>query len=401
MLEQLPPWWPLAAIPLINATIGWITNAVAIRMLFAPIDFVGVGRVGWQGVIPAHAERMATICVQLMTKRLLDMPALFSRLDPRRFSGEVGPVLARRAERIAEQMIASRYPRLWETVPRRVRDLMTERLRGEIPGAVEEVLAAVGDDLEEYLDLESMVVEAFVNNRPLLNELFQRCGGAEFRFISRSGFGFGFLFGSIQAAVWSVFSPWWLLPAGGLFVGWATNWLALKMVFRPLEPRGVGPFKWQGLFLKRQPEVSAEYAKFFADEILTADHLADRILRGPASDTVFVLVDRAIREAIDETAGPARPFVQLAVGTREWLDLKQSICNRIVHEVPRAVARASAYSDEALGLEAELRTNLEALEPAGFEQILRPIFREDEALLIAVGAALGGVAGVLQALLFV
>jgi len=400
MFEHLPPWWPLVAIPLINATVGWITNAIAIQMLFRPIDRVGFRFLGWQGVVPAHAERMATICVDLMTKRLLDMPRVFGRLEPGRFAAEVGPVLARRAERIAEQMIAARYPRLWETVPRRVRDLMKDRLRDEIPGAVAEVLTQVGEDLDEYLDVKGLVVDAFTSNRPLLNELFWRCGGAEFRFISRSGFGFGLLFGGIQAAIWSVFSPWWLLPAGGLFVGWATNWLALKMVFRPLEPRGVGPFKYQGLFLKRQPEVSAEYATFFAEEILTAEQLADRVLRGPASDEVFVIVDKVIREAIDEAAGPARPFVQLVVGTREWIDLKQKICNRIAHEVPGAVARAGHYGDEALGLETELRTNLEALAPADFEQILRPIFREDEALLIAVGAALGGVAGVLQVALF-
>ncbi len=57
----LPVWWPLLAIPLINGLVGWITNALAIRMLFGPIERIGVGVVGWQGVIPAHAERMAGI----------------------------------------------------------------------------------------------------------------------------------------------------------------------------------------------------------------------------------------------------------------------------------------------------------------------------------------------------
>ena len=34
-------------------------------------------------------------------------------------------------------------------------------------------------------------------------------------------------------ALWIFFQAWWLLPLFGLLVGWATNWLALKMIFNP------------------------------------------------------------------------------------------------------------------------------------------------------------------------
>jgi len=396
----LPSWWPLVAIPLINGGIGWMTNALAIRMLFAPLERIGVGPVGWQGVIPAHAARMAGICVDLMTRSLLDVEAVFARIQPWKVAEQVGPTLERRAERIAEQVIATRYPKLWETVPRRVRDATLARLKSEIPRAVEQVMSGVQEDITRYLDLKALIVHAFVHNKALLIDLFQRCGGREFRFISRSGLGFGLLFGGIQALVWRFFSPWWLLPVGGLFVGWATNWLALKMVFRPLEPRGVGPLRWQGLFLKRQDEVSAEYAAFFAREILTAERLVDAILRGPASDELFALIHRAVTAAIDDAAGRARPVVQLAMGTEDWVHMKRQVCDRLVAEVPRAVARAHGYADEALDLDNELRQNLQALPPAEFEQVLRPIFQEDETLLIAIGAALGLGAGCLQLFLF-
>jgi uncharacterized membrane protein YheB (UPF0754 family) len=269
----LPPWWPLAAIPLISGVIGWITNALAIRMLFGPLERVGVGALGWQGVIPAHARRMAEICVAMMTSRLLDVEAVFARLDPATVAEKIGPVLERRAERIALQVIESRYPLLWESVPGPFQAATLERLRAEIPRAVERVMEGVRQDITELLDLRAVVVDAFLRNKALLNDLFMRCGGREFRFIARSGLLFGALFGGVQAALWSIFQAWWLLPAGGLVVGWATNWLALKMVFRPLEPRGIGPLKWQGLFLKRQDEVAAEYGRFFAEEILTASTL--------------------------------------------------------------------------------------------------------------------------------
>ena len=177
--------------------------------------------------------------------------------------------------------------------------------------------------------------------------------------------------------------------------GWPSGWCS-----DPWRSEGSDRCAGRRLFLKRQPEVSEEYAAFFASKILTGDNLADAVLRGPASDDVFALVERAVEGAIDEAAGSARPFVQLAVGTREWIDMKHAVCGRLVDEVPGAVARAHGYMEEALDLEAELRTNLQALPSKDFEQVLRPIFQEDERLLIAVGAALGGAAGCLQTILF-
>ena len=223
----LPPWWPLLAIPLISGVIGWFTNALAIRMLFGPLERVGLGPVGWQGVIPAHARRMAEICVGLMTSRLLDVEVVFARLEPAAVAARVGPVLERRAERIALRVIEARYPLLWESVPRPIQEATLERLRSEIPPAVERVMEEVRADITELLDLRSVVVDAFLRNKALLNDLFMRCGGREFRFIARSGLGFGALFGAVQAGIWSLVQPWCLLPAGGLVVGWATNWLAL------------------------------------------------------------------------------------------------------------------------------------------------------------------------------
>ena len=67
--------------------------------------------------------------------------------------------------------------------------------------------------------------------------------------------------------------------------------------------------------------------------------------------------------------------------------------------VPTELDRVQDYAGEALNLQGELEKNLKGLPSHEFEQVLRPVFREDEATLIAVGALLGGLAGVLQLLL--
>ena len=55
-----------------------------------------------------------------------------------------------------------------------------------------------------------------------------------------------------QMAVALVWENPWALSIGGMIVGLATNWLALKWIFEPVYPTKIGPFMVQGMFLKRQ-----------------------------------------------------------------------------------------------------------------------------------------------------
>ena len=43
--------------------------------------------------------------------------------------------------------------------------------------------------------------------------------------------------------------------------------MAIKLIFDPVEPVQVGPFVFQGLFEKRQLEVSQEFSEFLADRV--------------------------------------------------------------------------------------------------------------------------------------
>ena len=64
-------------IPVFSGIIGWFTNVVAVKMMFKPTDFVGIPPfLGWQGIVPANAIRLATTGHQLVTAKLLDKNAV-------------------------------------------------------------------------------------------------------------------------------------------------------------------------------------------------------------------------------------------------------------------------------------------------------------------------------------
>ena len=72
----------LLSIPLISAIVGWLTNYLAVKMMFYPIEFVGIKPfLGWQGLIPAKRRQMAEIEVELVLGKLLSVEELAQRLD--------------------------------------------------------------------------------------------------------------------------------------------------------------------------------------------------------------------------------------------------------------------------------------------------------------------------------
>ena len=261
---------------------------------------------------------------------------------------------------------------------------------------VSKLMDELHQDLNRYLDLEELVVKAFANNRSLLNELFWKCSKVEFLFIVKSGLIFGGVFGLLQSLVWFFVQPNWFLPITGLLVGWATNWLALKMIFEPLQPKRMGPWTWQGLFLKRQSEVSQAYAEFFARKILVPEALVDSVLQGPAANRVTMLLKLYVTEAVDHSANGTNRLLRMAVGSAEWHEMKTEIGSRLASVVSTELPRVHDYAGKAMDLEGELSRNLKRLNEEEFVQVLRPLFQQDEKKLIAVGALLGAFAGVIQ-----
>ncbi|MEL6714072.1 MAG: DUF445 family protein, partial [Planctomycetota bacterium] len=50
--------------------------------------------------------------------------------------------------------------------------------------------------------------------------------------------------------------PWLLLPLVGALIGYGTNRLAVRMIFRPIEPVRILGFRVQGLIGRRQAEIA-------------------------------------------------------------------------------------------------------------------------------------------------
>ena len=389
--------WNYGLIPLISAFIGWTTNILALRMTFYPLEFNGVPPyLGWQGIIPSKAGVMAGKAVDLITKNLVKIEEQFEHIDSHRVVEEMGPELERVSEKIIEEVMSTQANSLWKRLPDAAKLRLHQKVKQGLPGMVEELIQEINLNINDFFDLRSMVISTLVLDKGLLNKIFLKCGAEEFKFIEKSGAYFGFLFGLIQMVLWYYVQPWWLLPLAGILVGFSTNWLALKLIFKPEKAFKIGNLHIQGLFIKRQFEVSAEYASIIAGQILTSPRILDSIFFGDKSSAVSKLIKKHITNVVDHAAGSSKEMIRLISGNRKYQIIRNIAFSSFMEDLRIIVSQTFNYTEEALDLENTLRSRMQALPPWEFASFLHPIFEEDEWKLITVGAFLGGLAGLAQ-----
>lgn len=396
---QIPEdFWFYLLIPIISALVGWATNVLALKMTFYPTEFWGIPpALGWQGIIPSKAGVMAEKAVDMMTSKLIDVQEVFERMDPDKVLEELRPELQRVNETIINEVMRSQVGKVWKLVPPLVKEQIYAQSTIEMPFVIREFMAEMKIHIKELFDVKRMVVDSLTRDKDLLNDIFLKVGDQEFAFIERSGLYFGFLFGLIQMGICLYYNPPWMLPLAGVLVGYATNWLALKLIFEPLEPKKIGKWTIQGLFMKRQKQVATEYAEIIADNILTVPNIFEAIQKGPAANQLAQMIEKYVEKAVDVTAGNIKEAIQVGIGGKRYEVIKNIACWSMLQELPMIIGHVYGYAEEALDIENTLSSRMMALPPVEFQAFLRPVFQEDEIKLILVGALLGGMAGLGQA----
>lgn len=393
-------WFIYLSMPFIAAFVGWSTKIVAVEMLYRPMEFKGIGPIGWQGIVPRRAGKVGSKTIELLTQNLLKPEELLDRVDAKEAVEALRGPLTEAIDEISREVAEQIRPGLWDSLPEAGRRAIQKRIEQETPRVVESLLNEMRADLPRFVDIQFLAVTTLVRNKDKLNKLMRSMGDDAMAFVRRSGIYFGLVIGVVQMFAWAVFQNPWIMPAFGFGVGFISDYIALNMLFRPIEPKKyLGFIPFQGLLHAQREKITRDYAKILADDLFSPEILFDGILRGPGADKLFALVGKEVSAAIDAQTGIATPLVKLAVGTQRYNALKDGLVRMVVERLPTTLLEAQDYAMQALDLEQTIIDKMGQLTNEEYESILRPVFKDDEPTMIAVGAILGGVVGELQVVL--
>jgi len=254
-----------------------------------------------------------------------------------------------------------------------------------------------------------MIVKVFTENKELLNRFFLSMGAPEFRFIEHCGAAMGFICGVVQLIAFNNLSSLGravFLPTTGFFLGIITNWLAIMMVFKPAFPHpirfcGLHICNVQGLFLKRQQDVAVLYSKMLCDHFLSFNKVVDYLQTLPEiwsklKQAYVAHSTRVLRQTLGISATWLAP---LCLGERQFQILEEDLKKALVlglYEAATIHKIAGKYIGKVTKIEKQNCKALQSMPPDEFENLLHPVFKEDEWILVLLGGVLGAIVGIAQ-----
>ncbi len=384
-------------IPVAAAALGWAASALALRLLFHPLDFIGVPPyLGWQGVLPRNKHRLSGDMAELLARKVLPPEELFQRVDADILVHAVERPLLRLADEVIDDVMTEHQPALWTVLPVPVKRRIVKQVGREIPAQVREVLDAVRTDPGSVLDVRHFASSRVPHEKRLLTEPVLLPARQELALIRRYGLLIGAVLGILELVWWILAPGHWTLPALGMGIGGLTAFLAIFLLFEPRQGLRIFGQIVAGVLPARHHEIVSAYTRAAADTLLTGRHITQEILTGPGAANMEQLITRSVNRALDERSGLLRTYINMRDGPGGYDAIKAATAVQVMKRLPQSAREIERALQRTLQVDTLLQERSDQITADEFTAVLRPVILQYRPVLVGAGALLGLGLGLVQ-----
>ena len=192
---------------------------------------------------------------------------------------------------------------------------------------------------------------------------------------------------------------WWLLiiiPLISAFIGWASNWLLIKLLFHPQKPVRLPGFTIQGMYPKRQKQIAAQLSALVSKELLSFTELEARITHPDNFKKIMPTVEEHVDDFLRNKLKEAFPMIGMLIGDRTISTLKTIFMNELETLFPVIMKAYMQNLQKELDVEKLISEKIAAFTPDKLETMLYETMGKELRLAGLVGAAVGLIMGLVQ-----
>lgn len=200
-IATLQTWefWRIVLIPFVSGFIGWITNAIAVWMIFRPRRPINI--LGWkvQGLVPKRQPELARSIGHTVEQHLLSPTDIQRFLNDPRILEQVDTVLTEHIRTFLDVRLKTISPMVSMFLSGSMREKLEQLLLDEVRGFIPQVSGKMIGHLEENMNFQQIVeqkVREFDLDR--LERIIREISARELKAIELLGGVLGFLIGLIQ-----------------------------------------------------------------------------------------------------------------------------------------------------------------------------------------------------------
>lgn len=191
-----------------------------------------------------------------------------------------------------------------------------------------------------------------------------------------------------------------VIPLISGLIGWITNFIAIKMLFRPRKPFRLLLFKVQGLVPKRQMELAASIGETVEKTLVRHEDITN-ILQ---SDEVRSQIKEEINRQLDDfftSLAATNPMVGMFLQGPMAAQIKTLLVEQLEKSTPALLDHVMSTIESRLSFRDVVRHRIEQLDLSQLEELVQRISAKELKMIELLGAVLGVLIGVAQVLLLV
>ncbi len=186
------------------------------------------------------------------------------------------------------------------------------------------------------------------------------------------------------------------LPFLSAFIGWITNFLAIKMLFNPKEVKNILGLKVQGIFPKRQKAFAEKLGALVANELLSLDDIQQKI--GSESNQALMMktVSSKVDNFLDVRLKEEMPMAAMLIGKETKAKLKTTLLTEFKESIPEILQKVNQNIQQDLDVEKLVVEKVSNFSSDKLESILYDIMKKEFRFIEVLGAVLGFIIGLVQ-----
>ncbi len=190
-----------------------------------------------------------------------------------------------------------------------------------------------------------------------------------------------------------------LIPFISAFIGWFTNWIAIKMLFHPRVPKKILGITFHGIFPKRQQQFAMKLGKLVSSELLSFDDIEKKIANPQNVEKIMPVLETHIDTFLKEKLTAQIPMLAMFVGEKTIAQVKGVFMTELQELFPVLMKQYMNTLQNELDLEQIVTEKVGKFSSDKLEEILNQIMSTEFRFVEIIGGVLGFLIGIVQVLL--
>lgn len=187
-----------------------------------------------------------------------------------------------------------------------------------------------------------------------------------------------------------------LIVGIGAGIGWVTNYVAIKMLFRPYKEINLGIFKIQGLLPKRKHEIGESLAEIIQQELVSLKDIVNSMDKTVIEDKMEKVIDDMLDQKLGSEIKKNFPMLAMFLSSDMLDKIKSIIKNSILENKDKIIEMFSQYLEENVDFKGIIVKNVDAFSLEKLESVTYLLAKREFKHIEVIGAVLGALIGFIQ-----